>query len=156
VPFPIKGSDEVQNGYPKYVAPGLPEAGSGASPTAGRVYINRNDKRGGGQYFDNVSPEIWEHHIGGYQVCEKWLKDRRLEKYGRRLTFEDIEHYQRIVAAVRETIRIQKEIDAAIGAYGGWPGAFDGESAGQRAVMPVRKTAEPRLPYDPSDRRRKR
>jgi hypothetical protein len=28
-----------------------------------------------------------KHHIGGYQVCEKWLKDRR----GRALTYEDLE-----------------------------------------------------------------
>ena len=22
-----------------------------------------------------VLPEVWNFHIGGYQVCEKWLKD---------------------------------------------------------------------------------
>ena len=29
------------------------------------------------QYFEGVRPEVWEFHIEGYQVCEKWLKDRR-------------------------------------------------------------------------------
>ncbi len=29
-------------------------------------------------------------------VCEKWLKDRK----GRKLTYEDTQHYQRIVVAL--------------------------------------------------------
>ncbi len=49
-------------------------------------------------------------HIGGYQVCEKWLKDRR----GRTLTYEDLEHYCKVVTAINETIRLMAEIDAAI------------------------------------------
>ena len=44
--------------------------------------------------------------IGGYQVCEKWLKDRK----DRKLSKTDIEHYQKIIAALRETIRIMSEI----------------------------------------------
>jgi predicted helicase len=62
--------------------------------------------RGGG---DNV--------VGGYQVCQKWLKDRK----GRALSEEDILHYQKIVVALNETIRIMKEIDEAIDEHGGWP-----------------------------------
>ena len=60
---------------------------------------------------------VWSFHIGGYQVCEKWLKDRQ----GRTLSAEDIEHYQRVVVALNETIRIMGAIDAAIEAHGGWP-----------------------------------
>jgi len=63
------------------------------------VYINRD------QYFEGVRPEVWEFHIGGYQVCEKWLKDRR----GRKLEFDDIRRYQTVVAALGETIRLMKE-----------------------------------------------
>ena len=37
------------------------------------------------------------------------------------LSAEDIEHYQRVVVALNETIRIMGEIDAAIEAHGGWP-----------------------------------
>jgi len=70
--------------------------------------------------FKGVSDEVWNFHIGGYQVCEKWLKDRR----GRTLSKEDIEHYQKIVVAISETIRIMAEIDQVIEAHGGWPGAF--------------------------------
>ncbi|MEN8218583.1 MAG: type ISP restriction/modification enzyme [Pseudomonadota bacterium] len=33
------------------------------------------------QYFDHVKPEIWQFHIGGYQVCQKWLGSK-IEKGG--------------------------------------------------------------------------
>jgi len=64
----------------------------------GRVYINK------GQYFEGVRQEVWEFHIGGYQVCEKWLKYRR----GRELSYDDIQHYQKIVVALGETVRLMK------------------------------------------------
>ena len=40
--------------------------------------------------FKGVREDVWNFHIGGYQVCEKWLKDRK----GRTLSREDIAHYQ--------------------------------------------------------------
>ncbi len=43
---------------------------------------------------------------------------------GRVLTDEDINHYQKIVVALSETIRIMAEIDEVIDAHGGWPDAF--------------------------------
>ncbi len=69
-----------------------------------KVMINPN------QYFGGVPEEVWNFKIGGYQVCDKWLKDRK----GRTLTSEDISHYQRIVVALNETIRLMKEIDEVI------------------------------------------
>jgi predicted helicase len=80
-------------------------------PEKGRVGINKT------QYFEGVSPDVWEFHIGGYQVCEKWLKDRK----GRALSFSDIQHYQHIVAALTETITLMEQIDKTIEKYGGWP-----------------------------------
>jgi predicted helicase len=73
-----------------------------------RVWINPT------QYFQGVPKECWEFHIGGYQVCEKWLKDRK----GRKLGYEEIEHYQKIVVSLKQTIRLMKEIDVCIP---GWP-----------------------------------
>jgi hypothetical protein len=38
-----------------------------------------------------VPENVWEFHIGGYQVCEKWLKDRKgrtLSKDGFRAVVE--------------------------------------------------------------------
>ena len=76
--------------------------------------------------FKGMPEEVWNFHIGGYQVCKKWLKDRGPKKGnpGRVLTDEDIEHYQKIVVALSETIRIMTEIDEVIDNHGGWPGAF--------------------------------
>jgi hypothetical protein len=70
--------------------------------------------------FTGVEEAVWKFHIGGYQVCEKWLKDRK----GRTLLTSDIAHYQKIVVALTETIRLMKEIDEVIEQHGGWPGAF--------------------------------
>jgi predicted helicase len=69
------------------------------------------------QRFEGVPENVWNFHIGGYQVCEKWLKDRK----GRTLSTDDITHYQRIVVALNETIRIMAEIDQVIDEHGGWP-----------------------------------
>jgi predicted helicase len=80
------------------------------------VWIDKAKKTG----FKEVKEETWNFHIGGYQVCEKWLKDRK----GRKLTKDDIEHYQKIVVALSETIRLMAEIDKVIDEHGGWPGAF--------------------------------
>jgi hypothetical protein len=70
--------------------------------------------------FHPIPENVWRFHIGGYQVCEKWLKDRK----GRTLTDDDLAHYHKIVIALTETIRLMSEIDTTINAHGGWPGAF--------------------------------
>jgi predicted helicase len=70
--------------------------------------------------FKGVRDDVWNFHIGGYKVCEKWLKDRK----GRTLSKDDIAHYQKIVVALAETIRLMKQIDEVIEQHGGWPGAF--------------------------------
>ena len=67
----------------------------------GNVYINEE------QYFGNVPEIAWNFYIGGYQPAQKWLKDRK----GRTLTNSELEHYQKIIIALKETDRIMKEID---------------------------------------------
>ena len=67
----------------------------------GNVYINQT------QYFANVPIVAWNFYIGGYQPAQKWLKDRK----DRKLEFEDILHYQKIIVALTETDRLMKEID---------------------------------------------
>ncbi|MCA4896901.1 MAG: N-6 DNA methylase [Cytophagales bacterium] len=67
----------------------------------GKVYINDT------QYFANVPEVAWNFYIGGYQPAQKWLKDRK----DRKLEFEDILHYQKIIVALTETDRLMKEID---------------------------------------------
>ena len=43
-----------------------------------------------------------------------------MDRKGRQLTKEAIEHYQKVVMALNETIRITKEIVAVIEEHGGW------------------------------------
>ena len=109
--------------------------------------------------FAGVPEEVWNFHIGGYQVCEKWLKDRK----GRVLSAEDIAHYQKIVVALQQTIRLMAEIDVVIDAHGGWPGAFaSGVETSSEPVKaqfgqttssgtPKRRAAEESLPLNFAD-----
>jgi predicted helicase len=71
------------------------------SDTHGNVWINDT------QYFENVPLVAWEFYIGGYQPAQKWLKDRK----ERELSYEDIQHYGKIIVALTETDRIMKAID---------------------------------------------
>jgi hypothetical protein len=80
------------------------------------VWLDQSQSRG----FAGISPEIWNLRVGGYPVCEKWLKDRK----GRKLSPDNVLHYARIVVALSQTMRIMGEIDKAIEEYGGWPSAF--------------------------------
>ena len=66
------------------------------------MYINE------GQHFGPVGKDIWEYQIGGYQVMDKWLKDRK----DHRLALDAIKHYCRIATAIKQTIGLQKKIDA--------------------------------------------
>ena len=67
----------------------------------GRVWINPS------QYFTDVPSEVWEYEIGAYQVCEKWLKDRR----GEVLSHAEVRQYRAILVAVVETLRVMAAID---------------------------------------------
>ena len=66
-----------------------------------RAYINES------QYFEGITEEVWQYQIGGYQVCNKWLKDRKK----RFLSLDDIKHYCKVVTSLEKTIEVQKAID---------------------------------------------
>jgi len=88
--------------------------GKGDPAKAGRVEKLRyddKDKRlffNTEQFVEGVEKDVWEYQIGGYQVCHKWLSDRKK----RILTLDDIKHYCRVVTALSKTIEVQKAIDA--------------------------------------------
>ncbi|GAB4549393.1 MAG: hypothetical protein OHK0023_13830 [Anaerolineae bacterium] len=90
--FPVAGENAVADNAPRY------------EPISERVYINAT------QYFEGVPREVWAFQVGGYQVCEKWLKDRR----GRVLSYADCKHYGQIVGALAETRRIMAAIDSPL------------------------------------------
>ena len=60
------------------------------------------------QYFENVEKNTWEYQIGGYQVCHKWLKDRK----DKILSLDEIKLYCKIVTALEKTTCLQNEIDS--------------------------------------------
>ncbi len=66
-----------------------------------RVFINEK------QYFEGVLNEVWEYQIGGYQVCNKWLKDRKHKK----LSLDEIKHYCHVVTSLKNTMDVQAAID---------------------------------------------
>jgi len=92
--YPITGDNEVAKGYPTYQNK--------------RIYLNKK------QYFAEVEPTIWQFQLGGYQILDKWLKNRR----GRKLNYDELQHYQKIIAALQETERLMAEVDALVPA---WP-----------------------------------
>jgi hypothetical protein len=77
----------------------------------GRVWINSE------QYFEGVPLEVWTLRIGGFQVCQKWLKERE----DRVLSYEEQGQYQRIVSGLAATIELAARIDETIKKNGGWP-----------------------------------
>ncbi len=137
----VMESPSLQRFSTTYTGPKNPEVGR-VGWSDDTVWLNAPaTKRGqsatpGTIGFRGVPKSVWNFHIGGYQVCEKWLKDRK----GRTLSKDDIAHYQKIVVALNETIRLMREIDVVIGQHGGWPGAFQtGEAkAAAPQVIPFR------------------
>ncbi|GHT41093.1 hypothetical protein AGMMS49965_10350 [Bacteroidia bacterium] len=89
--FPKQGDNKVENSFTE----------KSNTYKENKVWLNDS------QYFDNVPEIAWKFYIGGYQPAQKWLKDRK----GRTLTYEDIEHYQKIIFVLNETDEIMKEID---------------------------------------------
>jgi len=82
----------------------------------GNLFINSKS------YFEKIPINVWEFKIGGYQVCYKWLADRKKSK--RSLTDNDLEHYRDMIVIISETLSVMNTIDNVIEHHGGWPGAF--------------------------------
>jgi len=93
--FPTSGSNIVE--FIKYTD-------SQSTTKVGRVYINKT------QYFENVDRRVYEYKIGGHDVAQKWLKDRR----GRTLSFDELKLYGRIISSLHSTLEIQQKIDESI------------------------------------------
>jgi len=100
--FSIKGDNSVER--IRYAEPS--RAGG-----SGRLWINAN------QYFSGVPTKVWQFRIGGYQICRKWLSDRK----GGRLSAREQACYVRIVNVLSETVRLMHDIDGVIEQHGGWP-----------------------------------
>lgn len=91
--YPVAGDSIVAKRHPRF------EAVEGAE--SGRILINER------QYLAGVPQEVWDYEVGGFQVAEKWLKDR----VGRELGFDDLTIYQNALNAIHRTIAVREQID---------------------------------------------
>ena len=103
--FPVPGSNDVAKAHPHYYPPGSDIEGGKARYQAGTRDINQQ------QYFDGIPEDVWTFQIGGYQVCDRWLRDRQ----GNTLDgYDDLTRYQQIITAVSETLTLMEQIYAAV------------------------------------------
>ena len=70
----------------------------------GKIYINPKT------YISGIDKEVFEFMIGGYQVLDKWLSDRK----NTTLTIDELLHYMKIIVSLRETTRVMGEIDKIV------------------------------------------
>lgn len=72
------------------------------SPQEATVWINKT------QGFANVPQAVWDFHIGGYQVIDKYLKSRK----GRVLNLDEQTHIGNVAESLNFTIAQMAKIDA--------------------------------------------
>ena len=73
------------------------------SPQEQAIWINKT------QCFKPVPQAVWDFHIGGYQVLDKYLKSRK----GRVLSLDEIDHVGAVADSLAFTIEQMAKIDAA-------------------------------------------
>jgi hypothetical protein len=73
------------------------------SPEAQAIAINQT------QFFKPMPQAVWDFHIGGYQVLDKYLKSRK----GRTLSLDEITHVSAIADSLAFTIDQMARIDEA-------------------------------------------
>jgi Type ISP C-terminal specificity domain len=110
--YPVPGADVVEEGHPRYVAPGETPPEGGEPLLRGHVYLSKSNKRRGvrGQYFEGVTPEVWYWEVGGRQPARDWLYARR----GRKLAEAELDHYDRLLTAIACTLVVVDDIEARV------------------------------------------
>ncbi|MDL0081017.1 type ISP restriction/modification enzyme [Helicobacter zhangjianzhongii] len=64
-----------------------------------QLFINKS------LYFDKVDSRVWEYKIGGYAVCEKYLKSHKGEEI-------DFIHFQKIIQTLHKSLELESKITA--------------------------------------------
>ncbi len=101
VRYEFAGKSPLPPLYQRGEAIHIPPLAKGGEGGFGCVYINKE------QYFEGIPIDVWNYQIGGYQICDKWLKDRK----SRVLSLDEIQTYCRVVTTIKKTIELQKIID---------------------------------------------
>jgi type ISP restriction-modification system protein/N-6 DNA methylase len=122
ITFPETGSDLIE--HVKY------------QQNENRVYINKK------QYFEGIPPNIWNTFIGGFKVCERWLKDR----IGHSLSV-GVEEYHKIVSCIIQSKEISERIDHLLEAIGKWE-AFKVQTSSKDEVQAELKKPTPQSRFD--------
>jgi hypothetical protein len=73
------------------------------SPQEQAIWINKT------QCFKPVPQAVWEFHIGGYRVLDKYLKSRK----GRTLSLDETDHVGAVADCLAFTMKQMAAIDAA-------------------------------------------
>lgn len=101
-----QGDGDHTVGKPEYRPPphSSPDSGEGAREGlggSGRLYINAT------QYFAPVPEAVYRFQIGGYQVLDKYLKDRK----GRALSLSEVKNISQVVNVLAFTLDQMQKID---------------------------------------------
>ena len=91
-----------------------------------RVWIND------AQYFEGVSGTVWAKRIGGYAVCEKWLKELR----GAELSEDQTKTFCQVASALESAEGVLTAIDDCIAERGDWLDAFVAEASEDEKDQP--------------------
>jgi hypothetical protein len=83
--------------------------GKGSYVVEKPVYVDGRIQFNETQWFGDVPQEVWDFHIGGYQVLAKYLKDRK----GRTLSLDEVENIENVVNVLAFTIKQMEKIDKA-------------------------------------------
>ncbi|MGZ5208578.1 MAG: type ISP restriction/modification enzyme [Sulfuricurvum sp.] len=70
----------------------------------GKIYLNSH------AYISGVEETVFRFTIGGYQVCDKWLSDRK----NTTLTLDELMHYLKIIVSLKETLGVMDLIDEVL------------------------------------------
>ncbi len=73
------------------------------SPQEQAISINKT------QFFKPVPQAVWDFHVGGYQVLDKYLKSRK----GRKLSLDEINHVAAVADSLAFTVDQMAKIDSA-------------------------------------------
>lgn len=90
------------------------------------------------------APKLEPQFRDQYQVVASSSYDIEARRLATRFAYANIAHYQKVVVALAETIRLMAEIDKVIVRHGGWPSAF-AVSGVSVAPAPATKSPPPDL-----------
>jgi len=70
------------------------------------VYLNDT------AYWRNIPANVWDYHIGGYQVIKKWLSYRERELLGRDLNPDEAREVMNMARRIAALLLLQPQLDA--------------------------------------------